>query len=80
MKLQKKKMNFLWTVKCAESFRRVKELLKTTPILKFLDIDKEFLVWTDTSKEGLGRVLMQDIRLITYISRKLRNHEENYAT
>jgi hypothetical protein len=38
-----------------------------------------FLVCTDTSKEGLGRVLMQDGRVIAYISRKLRRHEENYA-
>jgi hypothetical protein len=43
-------------------------------------MDKEFLVCTDTSKEGLGGVLMQEGRVITYISRKLRRHEENYAT
>jgi hypothetical protein len=43
-------------------------------------MDKEFLVCMDASKEGLGGVLMQDGRVITYISRKLRRHEENYAT
>jgi hypothetical protein len=52
----------------------------TSSILKFLDMDKEFLVCRDASKEGLGRVLMQDDRVITYISRKLRKHEENYET
>lgn len=52
----------------------------TTSILKFPDMDKEFLVCTDTSKEGLGRVLMQDGRVIAYISSKLRTDEENYAT
>jgi hypothetical protein len=56
------------------------ELLTTTPILKVPDMDADFLVCTDTSKEGLGRVLMQDGRVITYISRKLRRHEENYTT
>jgi hypothetical protein len=54
--------------------------LKTTPILKFLDMDKEFLVCTDASKEGLGIFLMQDDRVIAYISRKLRKNEENYTT
>jgi hypothetical protein len=49
-------------------------------ILKFPDMDEDFLVCTDASKEGLGRVLMQDGRVIAYISRKLRKHEENYAT
>jgi hypothetical protein len=50
-----------------------------TPILKFPDMDAYFLVCTDASKEGLGRVFMQDGRVIAYISRKLRRHEENYA-
>jgi hypothetical protein len=43
-----------------EAFRRLKELLTTTPILKVPDMDADFLVCTDASKEGLGRVLMQD--------------------
>jgi hypothetical protein len=54
--------------------------LKKTPILKVPNMDANFLVCTDASKEGLGEVLMQDGRLIAYISRKLRTHEENYAT
>jgi hypothetical protein len=79
MELQKKNKKFVWTEKCVEAFRRLKELLTTTPILKVPDMDADFLVCTDASKEGLGRVLMQDGRVITYISRKLRRHEENYA-
>jgi hypothetical protein len=43
-------------------------------------MDKELLVCRDTSKEGLGGVLMQDGRVIAYISRKLRRNEENYTT
>jgi len=43
-------------------------------------MDKKFLVCTYASKEGLGRVLMQDDRVIAYISSKLRKHEEKYAT
>jgi hypothetical protein len=78
--LQKKNKKFVWTEKCMEAFQRLKELLTMTPILKVPDMDANFLVCTDASKEGLGRVLMQDGRVITYISRKLRRHEENYAT
>jgi hypothetical protein len=80
MELQKKNKKFVWTKKCAEVFQRLKELLKTTPILKVPNMDEEFLVCTDASKEGLGGVLMQGSRVITYISRKLRRHEKNYAT
>jgi hypothetical protein len=77
--LQKKNKKFFWTEKCVEAFQRLKELLTTTPILKVPNMDADFLVCTDASKEGLGGVLMQDSRVIAYISRKLRRHEENYA-
>jgi hypothetical protein len=78
--LQKKNKKFVWTDKCVEAIRTLMELLTIAPILKVPDMDVEFLVCTDASKEGLGRVFMQDGQVITYISRKLRRHEENYAT
>ena len=78
--MQKKNKKFFWTKKCAEAFRRLKELLTMAPILKFPDMDADFLVCTDAFKEGLGGVLMQDGQVIAYISRKLRRHEKNYAT
>jgi hypothetical protein len=62
-----------------EEFRTLKELLTIAPILKVPDMDADFLVCTDASKEGLGGVFMKDESVITYISRKLRRHEENYA-
>jgi hypothetical protein len=77
--LQKKNKKFVWIEKCAEAFQRLKELLMTTPILKVPDMDANFLICTDASKEGLGEVLMQYSRVIAYILRKLRKHEENYA-
>jgi hypothetical protein len=58
--LQKKNKKFVWTKKCMEAFWRLKEPLKTTPILKVPNMDAELLVCIDASKEGLGRVLMQD--------------------
>jgi hypothetical protein len=60
MELQKKNKKFVWTEKCTEAFWRLKELLTTTPILKVPDMDMDFLVCIDASKEGLGGVLMQD--------------------
>jgi hypothetical protein len=48
--------------------------------LKVPNMDKELLVCTDASKEGLGEVLMQEGWVIAYISMKLRRHKENYAT
>jgi hypothetical protein len=56
--LQKKNTKFVWTEKCAEAFRRLKELLTTTSILKVPNMDADFLVCHSASKEGLGGVLM----------------------
>jgi hypothetical protein len=79
-KLAEEEQEFVWTEKCTEAFQKLKELLTMTLILKVPNMDKEFLVCMGTSKEFLSRVLMQDDRVVTYISRKLRKHEENYAT
>ena len=43
-------------------------------------MDKDFMVCTDASKQGLGAVLMQESGVIAYASRKLNPHEEQYAT
>ena len=35
-------------------------------------------MYTDASGAGLGTVLMQDNRVVTYASRQLKKHEQNY--
>jgi hypothetical protein len=51
----------------------------TALILKVPYMDKDLLVCIDASKEGLGGVFVKDGRVVAYISRKLRKHEENYV-
>eukprot|EP00253_Pinus_taeda_P029605 PITA_29605 len=48
------------------------------PILSIADPNKDYVVYTDASKEGVGGVLMQEGRLIAYESRKLKEHEQKY--
>jgi hypothetical protein len=43
-------------------------------------MEKDFMVCTDASKQGLGAVLMQDGGVIAYASRKLKKHEDLYVT
>jgi hypothetical protein len=44
------------------------------------DTTKLFDVYYDASGTGLGGVLMQEARVISYSSRQLRRHEEHYPT
>jgi hypothetical protein len=39
-----------------------------------------FVVYSDTSKKGLGCVLMQNGNVITYASRQLKLYVQNYPT
>ena len=39
-----------------------------------------FDVYCDTSRVGLGCVLMQHSKVIAYASRQLKKHEQNYPT
>ncbi|KAK1613818.1 hypothetical protein QYE76_019335, partial [Lolium multiflorum] len=78
--LLKKDMKFEWTDKCEESFQQLKSRLTTAPILIMPDITKPFDVYCDASKIGLGCVLMQEGKVISYLSRQLKQHEQNYPT
>jgi hypothetical protein len=78
--LQKKWTEFKWSEKCQDSFNKLKELLTIAPILKVADLDKDFTVCVDASKEGLGGVLTQEGHVICYESQKLKEHERNYVT
>ena len=41
---------------------------------------KDFVICTDTCKEGLGGVLIQENYVVAYESRKLKEREKNYVT
>ena len=66
--LQKKENNFLWTTKCEESFRNLKQLLMTAALLQIADPNGDFVVCTDASKEGIGGFLLQNDHVIYYES------------
>ena len=63
-----------------KSFQALKAHLTSAPVLVLPDIHKDFEVYCDASRQGLGSVLMQDKKVIAYASRQLRPHEENYPT
>ncbi|WVZ74675.1 hypothetical protein U9M48_022834 [Paspalum notatum var. saurae] len=44
------------------------------------DIRRDFVIYRDASRQGLGCVLMRDDKVIAYASRQLKDHEQNYPT
>jgi hypothetical protein len=72
--------NYIWSETCDDAFEHLKKLLTTSPVLAQPDTMKSFDVYCDASRTGLGGVLMQEGRVISYSSRQLRHHEEHYPT
>ena len=78
--MQKKGNKFDWNQKCEDSFKKLKTLLTTAPILRIVDHNKYFIVCTDACNDSLGAVLTQEGHAIAYESRNLKIHEKNHAT
>ena len=78
--LLKKDTKFIWTEECEASFQELKKHLVTSPVLILPDQTKDYEVYCDALHRGLGAVLMQEGRVVSYASRQLKPHERNYAT
>jgi len=82
--LLKKDIPFEWAEKQQNAFDRLKDRLQTSPILRYPDFEKPFIVYTDASGTGLGAVLSQvddeeKEYVIAYASRSLNKAEQKYA-
>ena len=81
--LTKQNIPFQWTSTCQAAFEQLKSHLVSLPVLVYPNFDLPFALHTDTSKEGLGAVLEQDVSStphpIAYASRTLSKPETNYG-
>ena len=66
--LLKKDTKFKWTEECEASFQELKKRLVTAPVLILPDQRKDYQVYCDTSRQGLRAVLMQEGRVVSYVS------------
>ena len=78
--LTRKNAKFEWSDKCEQSFQELKKRLVTAPILALPVTGKDYVIYCDASRLGLGCVLMQDENVIAYASRQLKKHKCNYPT
>ena len=75
-----KGVKFEWDDKFQSSFERLKEILIEAPVLIQPTSGRDYTVYSDASRIGLGCVLMQDGKVVAYASRQLKPHEQNYPT
>nr|GFA44744.1 putative reverse transcriptase domain-containing protein [Tanacetum cinerariifolium] len=79
-KLTQKKVKFEWGDKQEAAFQLLKQKLCSAPILALPEGSEDFIVYCDALNKGLGAVLMQREKVISYASRQLKIHEKNYTT
>ncbi|GKC56304.1 putative reverse transcriptase domain-containing protein [Tanacetum coccineum] len=73
-KLTQKKVKFEWGDKQEAAFQLLKQKLCSAPILALPEGSEDFIAYCDASKKGLGAVLMQREKVISYASRQLKIH------
>nr|GFB01216.1 putative reverse transcriptase domain-containing protein [Tanacetum cinerariifolium] len=71
---------FDWGDKQEAAFQLLKLKMCSAHILALPEGAKNFVAYCDASHKGLGAVLMQREKVISYTSRQLKIHEKNYTT
>nr|GEW51763.1 retrotransposon protein, putative, Ty3-gypsy subclass [Tanacetum cinerariifolium] len=77
-RLSKKSIKFDWDEKEEAAFHLLKQKLCSAPILALPEDSENFVVHCDASHKGLGAVLMQKEKFISYASIQLKIYDKNY--
>jgi hypothetical protein len=75
-----KKRAFKWDTEADQAFEKLKQAVSTPPVLALPDFNQSFVVECDASGIGLGAVLMQGGRPISYFSKSLKGRELSLST
>ncbi|GKC31503.1 putative reverse transcriptase domain-containing protein, partial [Tanacetum coccineum] len=78
--LTQKNQQYKWGEKQEKAFRTLNDNFCNAPIVLLPNGVEDFVVYCDASNQGLGCVLMQIDKVITYASRQFKIHEKNYTT
>ena len=72
-----------WSHECEAAFELLKQSVTNAPVLALPNFDKQFILQTDASANGIGSVLLQgdisDRSPVAYASKKLGNAQRNYS-
>ena len=82
--LLRKEMKFIWSQECDDSFKAIKTILASYPVLRAPNFDQGFTLAVDASQVGVGSALLQEdeagvLHPIAYFSKKLNKSQRNYS-
>lgn len=77
--LTRQDVEWQWTDSHDEAFRKIKQAVSNTPVLRYFNPREETVLQCDASSTGLGATLMQQGQPVAYASRSLTDTERNYA-
>ena len=75
-----KKDNFNWSEDTEQAFQQLKGAMCSTPVLAVPDFSQPFIIETDACYTGIGAVLMQNRRPISYLSQALGQKNMGYQS
>lgn len=70
---------FQWRNEQTKAFENLKTLVVNQPTLQYFNAKKPITISVDTSKSGLGAVLLLDQKSCAYVSRAMKDTQERYA-
>ena len=78
-KLTHKDELFIWTEQQDTAFTKIKELVAVSPVLSYFDPNEPLEAQGDASERGLGFVLLQQGKPVSFKSRALTDAETRYS-
>lgn len=75
----RKSVLWQWTDIHQKEFEKIKSLLSTCPVLQFFNEKEPITLSVDSSKDGMGAVILQNGAPISYASKSMSQTQQNYA-
>ena len=77
--LLQKNIEWQWETEQQDSFERINQLLVNSQFIAYFNVEKPVTIQIDGCKDGLGAVLMQEGKPVSYASRAMKEAQKRYA-
>ena len=71
--------SWAWESEQQSAFESIKQVITSLPVLAYFNKTKKYTIQCDAAKKGLGTILLQESKPVTYVSRPLTETEQRYS-